>query len=125
MYKEPFKIILDSNLVYSLFNKNLLFSIHYFFLLFIKIFNYSLFFKPHYSLVIKYFAHYSLFIKKGNYSLIITPHPTPLICSGSLGSLYSFLFILEIKYWTHIHYGAKRCVQCANFITGNEQTQLH
>ena len=47
MLKEPSKIILDSNLVYSLINKNLLFSIHYF-----KQFELCIIFKPYYSLII-------------------------------------------------------------------------
>ena len=43
--------------VYSLFFKIVLFTIHYFILLFIKKDIYSLFLGPPYSLIIKLFAH--------------------------------------------------------------------
>ena len=69
-------------LVYSLFFKIVLFTIHYFIMLFIKKKFIHCSLGPHYSLIIKFFAHYSLSLFFfGHYSLIIIPHQDPLVLS--------------------------------------------
>ena len=81
MSGRPSKTILEQNFGNSLFFKTGLFTIHDFFLLFIKKDIYSLFLGPYYSLIINFFAHYSLSLKNDHYSFkIIIPHPDPQKC---------------------------------------------
>ena len=57
-----------------------LFTIHYFFLQFIKKIGLFIIFRPSIFTIYYFLAHYSLFIiNKGHYSLIIIPHPDPHI----------------------------------------------